>query len=64
MSEILENEILEIKSNQTGVSNLDKKRIKRAKNIKKMTKNQNSKPKKNASQKSMKKSSHTYKSNF
>lgn len=50
MSEILENEILEIKSNQTGVSNLDKKKDKKGKkHKKKMTKNQNSKPKKNAS---------------
>lgn len=35
MSEILENEILEIKSNQTGVSNLDKKKDKKGKKHKK-----------------------------
>ena len=35
MSEILENEILEIKSNQTGVSNLDKKKDKKDKKHKK-----------------------------
>lgn len=35
MSEILENEILEIKSNQTGVSNLDKKKDKKGKKYKK-----------------------------
>ncbi len=35
MSKILENEILEIKSNQTGVSNLDKKKDKKGKKHKK-----------------------------